>query len=328
MSATTMRTEAGSLASTRLLRLLRDNGVLLVLLVLCVVFAFNSTAFLTVDNIRVLVQNAALPTLIACGVTVGILAGQFDLSVGGIFGFSGVISVMAMNQLGLPAAIAAGILTGVALGAVNGLFVAVVGIQSFLVTLATGFAFIGLGLVITGGTGIRAADSYEAFSPLAQGTIATVQYRVWIVGIIVIVLAAVLARARWGKQIYAVGGSIPASRVAGVRVRLVVFSALVVSGACAGLAGVIGASDAGAAQSNGGVGMEFAAITAVIVGGTSLVGGRGSVWRTVVGVMLLAVIANGFTLLYIDPLYNSLVEGVIILLAIAIEARLRELKFG
>jgi ribose transport system permease protein len=96
-----------------------------------------------------------------------------------------------------------------------------------------------------------------------------------------------------------------------------------VAGACAGLAGVIGAADTGVAQSKGGVGMEFTAITAVIVGGTSIMGGRGSVWRTLVGVLLLAVIADGFTLLFVDPIYNSLVQGAIILAAITVEARLR-----
>jgi ribose transport system permease protein len=268
------------------------------------------------------VQGAALPALIACGVTVGILAGQFDLSVGSIYGFAGVTAAIVDNEAGIAAAIAAGLLTGIALGAVNGLLVARMGIQSFLATLATGFIILGLGLIATDLQGSWTVASYDTFSPLAQGTLGSLQYRCWIVLAIFAVLAAVLARTRPGRQVYAVGGSLLASRVAGVRTQLVIFSIFLVTGGCAGLAGVIGAADTGVAQANGGVGMEFSAITAVIVGGTSIIGGRGSVWRTLVGVLLLAVVANGFTLLYIDPIYNSLVQGAILLTAITVEARL------
>jgi ribose transport system permease protein len=301
----------------------REHGALVVLVVLFVVFSLATSDFLTIDNLRVLAQGAAIPALIACGVTVGILAGQFDLSVGAIFGVAGVAGAYAFNEAGLPAAIIAGVLAGVVIGAVNGVLVAWVGIRSFLVTLATGFIVLGLGLVVTGGTGSWMVRDYGGFADLAQGTLVTFQYRVWIVLAIFAVAAFILARTRAGRQVYAVGGSEPAARVAGVRTRVIIFSTFLTTGACAGLAGVIGASDTGVAQSSGGTGAEFAAITAVIVGGTSIIGGRGGVWRTLAGVLLLATIANGFTLLYVDPKYNALVQGVIILLAITIEARLR-----
>lgn len=311
------------LGVTGALQALRQHGVLIALAVTCTVFTVTTESFFTTDNMRVLLQNAALPALIACGVTVGMLAGQFDLSVGGTYGFAGVIAAIVGNELGLAAAVAACTLTGLGVGAVNGLLVAWIGIQSFLATLATGFIVLGLGLVVTGGTAMWAIDSYEDFATLAQGTLGSLQYRVWIVLAVFVVIGLVLARARVGRQVYAVGGSSLAARVAGVRTRLVVFATFLVSGTCAALAGVIGATDTGVAQAGGGVGMEFTAITAVIVGGTSILGGRGSVWRTFIGVMLLAVIANGFTLLYVDPIYNSLVQGVIILAAITFEARLK-----
>jgi len=313
-------------ASLRPAMALREHGVLVVLVVLIVVFSAQSDAFLTTDNLRVIAQSAALPALIACGVTVGILAGQFDLSVGGTYGFASVMTAVVGSHAGVVAGVAAGIATGLGIGAINGLLVARVGIQSFLVTLATGFIAVGLGLVLTDGSGSWIIDDYDAFVPIAQGTFATVQWRVWLVLAIFLAAALLLARTRPGRQVYAVGGSLVAARIAGVRTRLVIFSVFLVTGACAGLAGVIGAADAGVAQASGGVGMEFAAITAVIVGGTSILGGRGSVWRTLVGVLLLAVISNGFTLLYIDPIYNSLVQGVIILAAITFEARLRRVS--
>jgi ribose/xylose/arabinose/galactoside ABC-type transport system permease subunit len=310
-------------AGPRVTSVLREHGAVLVLGVLCVAFGLTADGFLSGDNLRVVLQNAALPALLACGVTVGILAGQFDLSVGGIFGFAGVIAALVANEAGIAAAIAAAVLTGAALGAVNGLLTARVGIQSFLVTLATGFIILGLGLVITDGSGAWTVTDYDSFAHLAQGSLGPLQYRCWIVLALFIATAAVLTRTRVGREVYAVGGSLGAARIAGVRTRLVLFTTFIVSGAFAGLAGVVGAADTGVAQSSGGVGSEFTAITAVIVGGTSIMGGRGSVWRTLVGVLLLAVIANGFTLLYVDPTYNSLVQGVIILAAITVEGRLR-----
>jgi ribose transport system permease protein len=323
MSVESATAQRGRVGMTSAPAVLREHGVLIALVAVCVLFTATTESFLTTGNLRVLAQNAALPALIACGVTVGILAGQFDLSVGGIYGFAAVIGAVVGNELGLAAAVVAGTLSGVGIGAVNGLLVARVGIQSFLVTLATGFIVLGLGLVVTGGTGTWAIARYDDFARLAQGTLGSLQYRVWIVLAVFAVGALVLARTRPGRQVYAVGGSPVAARVAGVRTRVVVFATFLVSGGCAALAGVIGATDTGVAQSDGGLGMEFTAITAVIVGGTSILGGRGGVWRTLVGVLLLAVIANGFTLLYIDPIYNSLVQGVIILAAITFEARLK-----
>ena len=122
---------------------------------------------------------------------------------------------------------------------------------------------------------------------------------------------------------FAVGGNRAAARIAGVRVRLIQVSVFVVSGAMAALAGVLAVSDTGVAQANGGIGSEFTAITAVIIGGTSIAGGRGSVWRTFAGVLLLAVVANGFTLLYISPTYDQLVQGAIILVAVLLDSRLK-----
>jgi ribose/xylose/arabinose/galactoside ABC-type transport system permease subunit len=323
VSAPVAAVSASGWSTAALAARLREHGAALALGILCVVFALSTETFATTDNLRVILENAAVPALIACGVTVGILAGQFDLSVGGTFGVAGVVGAVVANEAGAVAAVAAAVLTGLGLGAVNGLLVARVGIQSFLVTLATGFVILGLGLVATGGTSSWSITDYESLSPIAQETFAGVQVRCWVVLAIFVGIAAVLTRTRAGRTVYAVGGNANAARIAGVRTRLVVFATFLVSGACAGLAGIIAAADTGVAQSNGGAGMEFSAITAVIVGGTSVMGGRGSVWRTLVGVLLLGVISNGFTLLYVDPLYNSLVQGAIILAAITLEARLR-----
>jgi ribose transport system permease protein len=308
-----------------MLQRLRDYGVAVALVLLCVVFTASTNDFLTSDNIRNLVEQAAEPGLIALGMTVVIIAGEFDLSAGAIFGFGGVIAAVVNNSSGMATAIAAGLAIGALLGLINGLIVSRGGIESFLVTLATQFVFVGIAIYLTAGTNNWQIRDAEQFGQLAHGSIFGVQYGAWMALASFAVAGWVLARTAIGKQVFAIGGNLTAARVAGVRIHVVRVGVFVVSGLCAALAGVLAASDTGVAQADGGIGMEFSAITAVIIGGTSIAGGRGSVWRTIGGVFLLAVVANGFTLLYIDPTYNLLVQGSIILAAVIGDARVKRL---
>jgi ribose/xylose/arabinose/galactoside ABC-type transport system permease subunit len=256
--------------------------------------------------------------------TVVIIAGEFDLSVGAIFGFAGVVAAVVDNAAGLPVAVAAALATGAGLGVVNGLIVSRGAIQSFLATLATQFVFVGVAIWLTGGEDNWRIDDIEGFNRLADTTILGLQMKAWLGLVAFVVVGALLRRTRFGRQLFAVGGNLAAARIAGVRLHVVRVGAFAVSGLLAALAGTLAASDTSVAQADGGIGMEFTAITAVIVGGTSIAGGRGSVWRTLTGVLLLAVIANGFTLLYISPTYDLLVQGTIILAAVLADARLRK----
>jgi ribose transport system permease protein len=306
----------------------RDYGVVVVLAALVVVFALSTSAFLTTTNLQNLAQQSGEPGLIACGMTAVIICGEFDLSVGAIFGFAGVVAAIVANAAGIPAAVAAGVGVGAALGLVNGIAVSRGGLQSFLVTLATQFVFVGAAIYITHGQDNWRVNDFAGFARVADGTIAGIQHKAWIALVAFVAVGAMLSRTRLGRQIFAVGGNVAAARVAGVRIHLVRVSVFVLSGALAALAGVLAAADTGVAQADGGIGTEFTAITAVIIGGTSIAGGRGSVWRTLAGVLLLAVIANGFTLLYISPNYDLLVQGTIILAAILVDARLRRRAFA
>jgi ribose/xylose/arabinose/galactoside ABC-type transport system permease subunit len=307
-----------------LLAAARDYGVVVVLAVLVVVFALTTPAFLTAGNMRNLAQQSGEPALLACGMTVVIIAGEFDLSVGAIFGFAGVVAAVVDNAAGLPVAVAAALATGAGLGVVNGLIVSRGAIQSFLATLATQFVFVGVAIWLTGGEDNWRIDDIEGFNRLADTTILGLQMKAWLGLVAFVVVGAILRRTRFGRQLFAVGGNLAAARIAGVRLHVVRVGAFAVSGLLAALAGTLAASDTSVAQADGGIGMEFTAITAVIVGGTSIAGGRGSVWRTLTGVLLLAVIANGFTLLYISPTYDLLVQGTIILAAVLADARLRK----
>jgi ribose transport system permease protein len=301
----------------------RDSGVLVALAAVCVVFSVATDAFLTTANLRSLVEQMAEPGLIACGMTAVIIAGEFDLSVGAIFGFGGVVAAIVESSTGILLAMVAGLAAGASIGALNGAIVARGGIESFLVTLATQFVIVGVAIFVTGGKNVWQLNDAGGFGHLAHDTLLGVEYPAWAAGAVVAVLGLLLRRTRWGAQVYAVGGNVAAARVAGARVDLVRISVFVVSGVLAALAGVFALADSGLAQGDGGIGMEFSAITAVIIGGTSIAGGRGSVWRTLVGLLLLTVIANGFTLLYVDPTYNLLVQGAIILAAVLVDARLK-----
>jgi ribose transport system permease protein len=307
----------------RLLAWARDYGVVVVLAVLVVVFSLSTSAFLTSLNLQNLAQQCGEPGLIACGMTAVIIAGEFDLSVGATFGFAGVVAAIVDNAAGLPLALAAGVGVGAALGLVNGVLVSRGGLQSFLVTLATQFVFVGAAIYITHGDDNWRVNDFAGFSRLADDTIGGIQHKAWIALVAFVAMGWLLSRTRLGRQIFAVGGNVAAARVAGVRIHLVRVAVFVLSGALAALAGVLAASDTGVAQADGGIGTEFTAITAVIIGGTSIAGGRGSVWRTLAGVLLLAVVANGFTLLYISPTYDLLVQGTIILAAVLVDARLK-----
>jgi ribose transport system permease protein len=302
----------------------RDSGVLFALVALCVGFSVATDAFLTTANLRSLVEQMAEPGLIACGMTAVIIAGEFDLSVGAIFGFGGVVAAIVGSSTGILLAVVAGLAAGAAIGALNGAVVARVGIESFLVTLATQFVIVGVAIFVTGGKNVWQLKDAGGFGHVAHDTLLGIEYPAWIAGAGFVVLGLLLRRSGWGAQVYAVGGNVAAARVAGARVNLVRLSVFVVSGVLAALAGVFALADSGLAQGDGGIGMEFSAITAVIIGGTSIAGGRGSVWRTLVGLLLLAVVANGFTLLYVDPTYNLLVQGAVILAAVLVDARMRK----
>lgn len=321
--ATVARRPDAAALRRALLLAARDYGILVGVAVLVVVFSLSTDAFLTTTNLRNLAEQSGEPGLLACGMTVVIIAGEFDLSVGAIFGFAGVVAAVVDNAAGLGPALASALAVGAALGLINGLIVSRGAIQSFLVTLATQFVFVGVAVWLTKGEDNWRVDDFAGFARLADDSIATVQYKAWIALLAFAGTGLLLRRTRFGRQVFAVGGNLAAARIAGVRVHVVRVGVFVLSGTFAALAGTLAASDTSVAQADGGIGMEFTAITAVIVGGTSIAGGRGSVWRTLTGVLLLAVIANGFTLLYISPTYDLLVQGTIILAAVLADARVR-----
>jgi ribose transport system permease protein len=274
--------------------------------------------FLTETNLtNILDQNSSV-AIIACGATLVIIAGGFDLSVGAVFGLTGVVAAKVATDLGPTEGIILGVLAGAALGAVNGVVTVWGRITSFIATLATSIVFRGLAVIIAGGLLLTVDDL--SFQNLGTGSTAGLSYPSWVMIAFAAGCGLILTWTQLGRYIFAVGDNPEAARLSGVRVGTVRVTTFVISGLAAGLAGVLSASQVNGGDASAGVGLELQAIAAVVVGGTSISGGEGAIWRTLVGVFTLALITNGFNLLGVGGNYQQVVQGAIILGAVAFDS--------
>jgi ribose transport system permease protein len=300
----------------------REVAIVVAFLTLFVVLSISSDVFLTSNNLLNIADQWAPTAIIACGATLVIISGGFDLSVGAIFALSGIVAVKVANSTGVAPGMIAGILTGAACGGVNAVLVTVGRVNTFIGTLGTSIILRGFAVSLTAGF-IVAADS-DAYANLGRSEILGAKWSVAILVAVVAATAFLLWRTALGRQLFAVGSNQEAARLAGISVARVRGTAFVISGALAAIAGVIVSSRAGSAQADAAAGIEFTAIAAVVIGGNSIFGGQGAVWRTMLGVALLALIRNGFNLLSVDPTYQQMVEGAIILAAVAVDAWSRQ----
>ena len=309
------------MTSTLSWRGLRDYVLPLALLALFVYLALFADNFLTKPNLLNVLDQATTLGIIATASTLVVICGGFDLSVGAIFAMSGVIAAELANHQSPAVGLTVGIACGAVFGLANAIAVAGVRINPFIGTLATSIIVRGLALAITGGALITV--SATSFAKLGSDKFLGVRDGVWIFLLWALLMGFLLSFTRFGRYVRACGGNEEAARLSGVRVGLVRGATFVISGLSASLAGVLSASRVSTGQADVGVGLELTAVAAVVVGGTSIRGGEGAVWRTMVGVLLLALISNGFNLLGIDPVYQQVVYGVIILVAVGVDARLR-----
>jgi ribose transport system permease protein len=259
----------------------------------------------------------------AVGMTFVILTGGFDLSIASGYSLSAVVAAYLGQIQPPPVAFGAAILIGLIFGLCNGLLVAVVRINPFITTVGSGFIINGVSLVMTKNAAF--AVSNDDFSNLGAGRLYGIPYSGMLLVLFLLVFGFILARTIYGEAIYSVGGNYEASRLSGIRVRAVVASAYVLLGGCVGLAGSIAASQLSSAQANLDPGIIFDVLTIVVVGGTSLSGGVGAMWRTAVGLGIIATISNGFVLLDISPYYQSIIKGMIIVSALALDTGLTRL---
>jgi ribose transport system permease protein len=299
----------------------RDFGIVVAFIALLITLSIASSSFLTRGNLSNILDQWAAIGLLTIGETICIIAGVFDLSVGAMVSVTAVtaakIALVTSPTLGL----IAGVLAGVGLGVVNGVVIHYTRINSFIGTLATSIVYGGVAIVITGGN-IVTVDNLS-FGTVGQNSVLGITDPGWIFIIFTVLAAAMMARTTFGRYVYAVGGNAEASRLSGIRVGAIRGACFAISGLAAGLAGMLLASRTQSAQADLGTGLELTAIAAAVVGGTSIFGGDGAVWRGFLGVMLLAIIGNGFNLLNVSTTYQQMVYGLLILIAVAADQLLR-----
>lgn len=298
---------------------LRLSGMLPVLVLLCIGFELASGRFLSVGNLSIVMQQASINAVLAAGMTFVILTGGIDLSVGSILALAAVVAVGATLTPGLAwAAIPLALLAGAACGLVNGSLIAWLGLPPFIVTLGALTAVRGVARLAAGDSTVFNSDL--PFSVIGNGTLLGVPWLVVIAFLVILLSWVILRRTVLGTWIYAVGGNAEAAALAGIKVPLVLLFVYATSGLLAGLGGVMSAARLYAA--NGlqlGQAYELDAIAAVILGGTSFVGGIGSVWGTLIGALIIAVLSNGLILLGVSDISQYIIKGGVIILAVAID---------
>ena len=295
------------------------SGVLFALIILTLLLALTSPNFFTLTNIPIVLRNASFVGMVALGETLVILVGGIDLSIGTAAGLSAIIGALTLTQLGLHpiVVIPLTLLFGFALGLINALFIAKLRLNPFIVTLASGEIFAGAILVITQGYPVRPLGS--PFILLGQSAVLGIPLPFLVFLGAALLLWWVLAKTRFGRNIYAVGGNREAAALVGIRVARVEMLVFGLAGLFAALAGILYASRMDAAQPTVGEGWMLSAITAAILGGTSLRGGEGTIIGTVFGALLLTVLQNGTVLLNVSGYWERIIIGSVVLVAALVD---------
>ena len=294
-------------------------GIVWVTLALFVVLAITTDGFLTVPNLRNVLDQQATLLIAASVATLTMIAGGFDVSIAAVAVVAPLVALRVENATGsVVLALIAGCAFGLAVGLANGSIVAFARINSFITTLATSFIVFGLGYIVSERSILRPVS--ENFRDIARTRVLSLTTAAWISLAVVAVAWIALAGTRFGRHVYATGGNAEAARLAGVRTRHIVVSVFALSGLAAGLAGVVAASRTISATPSDDFSFVFGVIAAIVVGGTSIAGGTGAVWRTLLGAFFIAFMVNGFNLHQVDPIWQRVIQGVVILVAVAADA--------
>lgn len=316
---------------------LRRFQSLAALALMVIALALLSDKFLTFANGWNILRQISVNLCLSIGMTLVILSGGIDLSVGAILGLAGAVAAGVLkNGMTLAAAgvrleftvtgaIAMGIAVGAACGVVNGVAITRFQLPPFVATLAMLSIARGLTMLWTGGFPITSLG--PVFGTLGTGALLGVPMPVWIMSALTAMFVVVTRRTPFGRHVYAVGGNERAARLTGLNVARIKIAVYTLAGALAGVSGLIVTARLDSAQPNAGLGYELDSIAAVVIGGTSLAGGRGSIWGTVLGCLIIGVLNNGLFLLNVSPFWQQVIKGVVILLAVAIDkvsARERE----
>ena len=301
-------------------------GMPFVLLVLVVFMLIKAPNFGTVSNLFNVARSISISAILAAGMTFVIITTGIDLSVGSTIAVSGCIAVLAAQQgLNPLLAILLGMVIGALIGLINGFLIAYCNLAAFIVTLGTMTFMRGLAYTITGGLPI--VDNGLNFRALGNGYLFHVPIPFIVMIIVYVVMWIVLDKTKYGSHVYAVGGNAEAARLAGINVKGVLLSVYVIAGLCAGLAGCIFAARVVSAQPTAGDGYEMDAIAAAVLGGTSLMGGKGKIPGTLIGAIIFGVLTTGLVLMNVPFFTQQLVTGIVIIIAVLIDG-LKENSFS
>ena len=295
---------------------------LLTLVALCILTAMLTDRFLSPLNLTNILVQSSIMAVIAVGMTFVIIGGGFDLSVGSTVALAGCVATMAMVKAGLVAGVVAGIAAGAAVGLANGLIIAMLGVNPFITTLGTMVLVRGLVFLITGGAPVGDEGLPAVFVAFGSGRLFGIHYLVWLPAVLLVVLSWVMHATPYGRRVYATGGGREAAYLSGVPVRRVVASTYIWCGALAGLAGVMLAARLQSGQPTAGEFYELTAIAAVVLGGASLQGGEGTLYKSIIGVFIMIVLGNSLNLLNVDSYWQRVAVGAVIIAAAAAD-RLR-----
>ena len=307
----------------------RSVAIVAPFLAVFVALTIGSPAFLTFQNVGNVLDRQSSLLIVAAASTLVIIAGGIDLSVGATYMFTAVICgtviVKVTGEFGAGLGIVAGVLAGLLVGIANGVIITYLKINPLITTLAMSFIILGATKLVSQfgkvGVGQIRVDVPE-FRWLATTKPLGISLPTWIAFVVLVILGILLWRTTFGRYIYAAGGNAEAARLAGIRVNLVRIATFAIAGTAAGLAGVIDLARTPSAPENDAIAttLTFTVLAGIVVGGTSILGGEGAVWRTVLGILFIAMLYNGFTLLRIDPLFQGIALGVIILIAVGFDA--------
>ena len=302
---------------------------IIALLVMCIALSFLSDRFLTTENTWNVMRQISVNMIISVGMTLVILTGGIDLSVGSILALAGAVTA-GMLKFGaeftdmnlyigftLMGALVGGTLVGAFLGWFNGLTITKFKVPPFVATLAMLTIARGLTMLWTGGFPITGLGDSMAF--IGTGWFLGIPMPVWISAIIVLAAVVMTNKTRLGRHIYAIGGNETASELSGLKIKKIKLIVYSIAGACAAIGGIIVTSRLDSAQPNAGMGFELDSIAAVVIGGTSLSGGKGTILGTVQGALIIGILNNGLVLLNVSPFWQQVIKGLVILLAVIIE---------
>ena len=302
---------------------------IIALLTMCLALSFLSDRFLSADNVWNVMRQISVNMIISVGMTLVILIGGIDLSVGSVLALSGAITAVMLKfgteltgwnmyiAFTLTGALVVGTLVGAFLGWFNGLTITRFKVPPFVSTLAMLTIARGLTMLLTGGFPITGFSSQMAF--IGTGWFLGIPMPVWISAVVVLAAVVMTNKTRLGRHIYAIGGNETAAELSGLKINKIKMIVYSVSGALAAIGGIIVTSRLDSAQPNAGIGFELDSIAAVVIGGTSLSGGKGTIMGTVQGALIIGILNNGLVLLNVSPFWQQVIKGLVILLAVVIE---------